>query len=621
MISPQSEMKNIFSISRVRRSLQGLRFRARKNVVHNLSSSAYEDLPTATRKNVVHSISSCAYEDLSTAPKDECHADLHEVQTHELEARIGVDGLGASALPAVSGDKGFAEHPATDTSHVDVFEYPSNAGILTMDASKEVLEDRNDAGPPATNDFFDDGPPDIYFNEYRAVNDIPGPIPGHAEHPATSDFFADCPPDHLYHDYRAVNDILDDSPENNIFDEHPAADTFYNVTIAQWPAITCSELASKRIRLVKIVSGAPGSTIECEVNTCFLDRTPSYAAISYTWGSSLGFREVLIEGQPRSVPKNLWRFLDQARRLPNSRRLTRWLWIDALSIDQSNPQEKLDQVGIISSIFRKAERVVVWLGPSYGNSDRALTAMHPDNTTRSRREPKTLAGPVWAGVHGICERPYWHRLWVYQELKSARFAELMCGNRLVPLRTFHDYLFDFSANRLEDKFEVLRKSSAGMMLKMTNNRSRGSLRSLIRKTSHLRCVDPRDKAYAVLSIARTWKQRIKIPADYTITVPVLLNRILAEACIQYPPTNLHQAAKECMELERLFGEPTNSIFVIDDLVRFSQHKSPLAQLACDGKHPDLKLQQLLTTWCVAYSHSSIKQLVAPPRNSRGTTRN
>lgn len=59
-------MKNLSFISRVRRSLHGLRFRAQKNVVHGISSCAYEDLPSA--------------------PKDECHVDLHEVELHELEA-------------------------------------------------------------------------------------------------------------------------------------------------------------------------------------------------------------------------------------------------------------------------------------------------------------------------------------------------------------------------------------------------------------------------------------------------------------------------------------------------------------------------------------------------------
>lgn len=77
-----------------------------------------------------------------------------------------------------------------------------------------------------------------------------------------------------------------------------------------------------------------------------------------------------------------------------------------------------------------------------------------------------------------------------------------------------------------------------------------------------------------------------------------------------------------MELERLFGEPLNSIFVINDLMLFSRHISPLEQLSLGVVvgFPDLKLQQLLRKWCTFYSHSRIKRLVSPPPKLRVTAR-
>jgi hypothetical protein len=259
-------------------------------------------------------------------------------------------------------------------------------------------------------------------------------------------------------DIRRKADSLDEVLEDYSFAEYPATDAFSDESIARWPAVTCSGLGSERIRLVKITPGPPGSTIEFEVSTCFLDQAPSYAAISYAWGSPSGFHEILVRGELHSVPKNLWRFLDQARRLPGLDSLAGWLWIDALSINQSDPREKLDQVGIIPSIFGKADRVIVWLGPNYANGDHALAALYANTTTRPKRCPRTLAGPVWSGIHSLCERPYWRRLWVYQELQSAQRAVLFCGHKLVPLRNFQEYMFDTAAPRLEDKFGVLRKA-------------------------------------------------------------------------------------------------------------------------------------------------------------------
>ena len=412
---------------------------------------------------------------------------------------------------------------------------------------------------------------------------------------------------------------LDAVLEDYNFAEYAAMDTLQDESIARWPMISCSELGSERIRLLKITPGPTGSTIECEVKTCFLDQAPSYTAISYTWGSPLGFQEILVRDQLISVPKNLWRFLDQARRLRSLYPFTGWLWIDALSIDQLNPREKLEQVGVISSIFRNADCVIVWLGPTYGNSDLALAALSPSRANRTRKASGTLADPVWSAVHGLCERPYWRRLWVYQELESAVFVGLMCGGRLISLQNFQEHLFHKPGSRYEDKFEILRESSAGKMLKMKHHHAENSLWSLIQKTSHLRCVDPRDKAYAVLSLARFEEEEIE--ADYTVTVPVLLNRVLEtmhDSTSPEYPRSLRQVARQCTELERLFGEPLNSMFVTKGPTEYSQRISPLEQLARQGQSPDLQLQQRLSEWSDFYSHNVVRRLVVPPRISRAT---
>jgi hypothetical protein len=89
------------------------------------------------------------------------------------------------------------------------------------------------------------------------------------------------------------------------FSEYPAVDTLHDESIVRRPTISCSELGSKRIRLLKITPGPLGSTIECEVNTCFPDQAPRYTAILYTWGSPSGFQEIFVRGQLNSVPKNL----------------------------------------------------------------------------------------------------------------------------------------------------------------------------------------------------------------------------------------------------------------------------------------------------------------------------
>jgi hypothetical protein len=401
----------------------------------------------------------------------------------------------------------------------------------------------------------------------------------------------------------------DEVLEDSSLAEYPATDTFSDESIARWPAVTCSELGSRRIRLVKITPGPPSSTIRCEVRTCFLNQAPSYTAVSYTLGSPLDFREILIEGRTHSVPKNLWRFMDQARMPPDSDCLIEWLWIDALSIDQSDLQEKLDQVGIIASIFTRARRVLVWLGPSYGNSDLALTVVYSNGTRGTQRDSRTLAGPAWSALHSLCERPYWRRLWVYQELKSAPRAELMCGDLLVPVRVFREYLLNAAAHRLKDKIKILKRSSAGRMLRLVQSRTDPSLWTLMRRTRHLRCADLRDKAYATHNMARPGKQRLE--ADYTIAVPVLLNRILKYHHGVHPPLTLEEVGHQCTELEAPLRVPHNSMFEIEGRPwKSGRRKNPIEQFDAGGGTDDPRLKRFLAEWCAFYSHGYVDKILS-----------
>jgi hypothetical protein len=57
----------------------------------------------------------------------------------------------------------------------------------------------------------------------------------------------------------------------------------------------------------------------------------------------------------------LYLFVQQAKMRPQ--RFSCWLWIDALSIDQSKYDERAHQIVIMSLIFGRADQVIAWLGP------------------------------------------------------------------------------------------------------------------------------------------------------------------------------------------------------------------------------------------------------------------
>ncbi|KAJ8126532.1 hypothetical protein O1611_g7107 [Lasiodiplodia mahajangana] len=104
------------------------------------------------------------------------------------------------------------------------------------------------------------------------------------------------------------------------------------------------------------------------------DKAPIYEALSYAWGSKFPPSWVRITGVENGelqVTKNLDFALRHLRYIDRSR----FLWVDAICIDQLNDFEKGAQVSMMSKIFRSAARVVVWLGPAENHSDRAMALM------------------------------------------------------------------------------------------------------------------------------------------------------------------------------------------------------------------------------------------------------
>jgi hypothetical protein len=96
-----------------------------------------------------------------------------------------------------------------------------------------------------------------------------------------------------------------------------------------------------------------------------LAHAPVYEAISYTWGSAKDQRTIYINDEPVQVRNHLHACLQQLR----NANVDAMLWIDALSISQSDLAEKSQQVAMIGRIFRQASRVRLWVGEHADDSE------------------------------------------------------------------------------------------------------------------------------------------------------------------------------------------------------------------------------------------------------------
>ncbi|KIN08958.1 hypothetical protein OIDMADRAFT_153578, partial [Oidiodendron maius Zn] len=133
------------------------------------------------------------------------------------------------------------------------------------------------------------------------------------------------------------------------------------------------------IRLLEIIATS-SPQIQCRLKTFALHDAPDYDALSYTWGDprpplfqSIGSshyqKKHLVRCNDRAiyVSTNLHDALQRLRHAQHNSSLQgpalqKYIWIDALCIDQQDLPERSTQVALMEEIYRGAQIVVTWLG-------------------------------------------------------------------------------------------------------------------------------------------------------------------------------------------------------------------------------------------------------------------
>lgn len=124
----------------------------------------------------------------------------------------------------------------------------------------------------------------------------------------------------------------------------------------------------------------------------------------------------------------------------------RFLWVDALCINQYDLEEKAKQIRKLHTLFKRARRVVVWLGQEALYTQLAMTWMHSfsmqyetrygsvDGATRLARLCDLHA--LFEGLTELLKRPWIRRIWILQEVYSAQSVVVQCGPSEIPWNVF-----------------------------------------------------------------------------------------------------------------------------------------------------------------------------------------
>ncbi|KAL9607108.1 MAG: hypothetical protein Q9167_007948 [Letrouitia subvulpina] len=340
------------------------------------------------------------------------------------------------------------------------------------------------------------------------------------------------------------------------------------------PAYKYSALSSSQsFRLIEIQSGIKNrwSDFNLSLRITNLDVAPQYDALSYTWGNpytpySSKYKSewstdaarrypISIDGDLLEVTANL---MDALRALSDDdqnrvARKSRCLWIDAIYINQDNPVERAAQVSIMSSIFKTAQSVIIWLGGEDEFVDDALETVTTlstipqhhhsqikrndwyiqDVVLRKFGARKEIGFCMWLGLIALLNRPWFERIWVAQEVILARSAMVMCGRKVFPWSMLSDtfsfltttaWVEHLRTDRMRATATIMR--SVGLYHKLLDAQITVGMpaiylelsRANLTKTGHkasLQCLidvhrtckasDPRDMIFALLGIA--WKER------------------------------------------------------------------------------------------------------------------
>ncbi|PMD53980.1 HET-domain-containing protein [Hyaloscypha bicolor E] len=109
------------------------------------------------------------------------------------------------------------------------------------------------------------------------------------------------------------------------------------------------------IRLLGLQPGKKTQRIIISLKHVILDASVRYEALSYEWKSEEGSETVQCGSFSIAATKNLIRAL-KALRHPDK---PRWLWVDALCINQEDIDEKSKQIPMMRDIYSGATIVLV----------------------------------------------------------------------------------------------------------------------------------------------------------------------------------------------------------------------------------------------------------------------
>ncbi|PCD34539.1 hypothetical protein FGRA07_08857 [Fusarium graminearum] len=294
-------------------------------------------------------------------------------------------------------------------------------------------------------------------------------------------------------------------------------------------------------RIIELYPGVPGDILEFELEEVPLFSATPFEALSYEWQERYGTIPVQCDGQKIFITPNCKAAMEKLRLRDKSR----YLWIDAICINQTNEQERNQQVAIMGDIYRAAQRVVMWLGeetepikaafemlPTVAKAQSMLLQAAGELpggevTTEGVEDPQKMLDSMFKEQSAmdafweLMQRTYWTRAWILPEIVIAGSRGLvMCGRQFCEWTTLQLGMPIYEYCNFGQPPMIFNSGLVGDM----GPEAEMLFEDVVFVLHTLQATDPRDKIFASLGLVSQGRQTIgkklvEAPvADYTMSV-------------------------------------------------------------------------------------------------------
>ena len=306
-----------------------------------------------------------------------------------------------------------------------------------------------------------------------------------------------------------------------------------------------------------------------------LDGTyPQYICISYVWGTAV------LDQPVRLVDETAVMTSESASVIICRYDTDQYIWIDQISINQADIEERNAQVQLMARIYSQCTRCDAWLGNEDEHSSDAvdligelgrafpdsfrLPQLHALNTYPLGyvRECLALGSPPirlpdlrdqrWPALARFLNRPWFSRLWTLQEATCPKRVVFRCGSKNLGLLELHIAACIMGSEHPWDVQNPLTHWQTGTICRARfefhptqkePGRDIVDILSTVQGGGY-RCFDQHDRIYAVLGLQPD-QAKTPIAVDYKLSVQDLLINVTQTVIEQSQTLHVLSQKGEC----------------------------------------------------------------------------